>query len=203
MNKLLHRFFHQFHRPSGPFGHVAGWMLAAKGDRARPLVAAAELQPTDAVLDIGCGPGVALDLASYEVPRGRALGVDPSEVMVRQARRRTRKAANVTVERAAAEALPAEDATFDVVWAINTFHHWDDREAGLAEVRRVLAPGGRFLVVEQQRHGRTGSALPDDRAEAMASQIEAAGFTDAAVSSFEASGETHSLLEFRLATARP
>jgi ubiquinone/menaquinone biosynthesis C-methylase UbiE len=206
MNRLLHRFVHQFHRPSGPFGHVAGWMLAAKGGRAVPLVDAAALEPTDAVFDIGCGPGVALAIASSRVPQGRFVGVDPSDVMVGQARRRTRQAANVTVALGTAESLPAADATFDVAWAINTFHHWADRGAGLTEVRRVLKPGARFLVVEQEHHGRKGAALSANAAATMAGEIEAAGLTEAAVSTFEAAGETHTLLTFRTpvpTTARP
>ena len=127
MKRLVHRFLHQFQLPHGPFGHVAGWFLAAKGDRARPLVEAAALEPADAVLDIGCGPGVALDLASSEVPRGSVTGIDPSTVMVRQARRRTRRAGNVDVLEGAAESIPLPDASVDVAWAINTLHHWADR----------------------------------------------------------------------------
>jgi ubiquinone/menaquinone biosynthesis C-methylase UbiE len=201
VRRLLHRFFHQFHQPDGWLGHVAGWMLAKKGDRALPLIEAAALQPTDQVLDIGCGPGVAVDRASYEVPRGHVTGIDPSKVMLSQARRRTRKAPNVTVASGSAEAVPLPDASIDVAWAINTFHHWADRGSGLAEVRRVLRPGGRFLVVEQNRQGRTGSALTDDAANAMAAFITAAGFVGSAVSDFEASGETHTLLQFTAPSA--
>lgn len=195
MNKLAHRLFHQFHQPSGAFGHVAGWLLAAKGERARPLVDAAKLTPGDRVLDIGCGPGVAATFAAIEVPDGHVTAIDPSEVMVKQTRRRTRRTSNVTVELAAAEKLPLADGSVDVAWAINTFHHWADREAGLGEVHRVLRPQGRFLVVEQHRTGRTGSALSEAAAAAMASSIEAGGFAAASVSSYEAAGETHTLIQ--------
>ena len=195
MSKFSHWMFHQFHEPRGAFGHVAGWLLAAKGERARPLVDAAKLTPEDRVLDIGCGPGVAAALASVEVSRGHVTAIDPSDVMVAQARRRTRRASNVTVDSATAESLPLADASVDVAWAINTFHHWSDREAGLAEVHRVVRPGGRFLVVEQHRHSRTGSALSDAAAASMAASIEAAGFAESAVSMFEAANETHTLIE--------
>jgi ubiquinone/menaquinone biosynthesis C-methylase UbiE len=193
VNRLLHRFFHQFHEPTGAFGAVAGWMLAAKGERAIPLVEAAGLQPDERALDIGCGPGVAVDRASHDVPRGQVTGIDPSAVMVRQARRRTRAARNVTIEPGTAEAIPLGDATVDVAWAINTMHHWSDRSVGLAEVRRVLRPGGRFLVVEQRRHGRTGSALDSDAAAALIADLEQAGFGETTVERFTAGGETHTL----------
>ena len=45
MSKLAHRLYHQFHQPRGAFGHVAGWLLAAKGDHAEPLLDAAKLGP--------------------------------------------------------------------------------------------------------------------------------------------------------------
>ena len=101
----------------------------------------------------------------------------------------------MSVKLATAESIPLADGSIDVAWAINTFHHWQDRDVGMAEVRRVVKPGGRFLVVEQHRNGRTGSALSEESAAKMVSEIEAGGFTDGAVSTFSASDETHTLIQ--------
>ena len=194
MKRLLRPLFRQFHLPQGPLGHVVGWMLAAKGERAAPLVAAAALKPDERVLDVGCGPGMAVALAAIEVGDGHVTGIDPSDVMVSQARRRTRRATNVTIERASAEAIPLADDSVDVAWAINVLHHMANRDVGLAEIRRVLAPSGRLLIVEQHRHGRTGSALDDGSATELAAVLAAAGFAAPKISPFDAAGESHTLL---------
>ena len=101
------------------------------------------------VLEVGCGPGrlsVALAARGLEV-----TGLDLDPAMIHRARSNAGKAdlpADVvptfTVGNVAS--LPFPDATFDVVVSTLSMHHWDDRVAGLAEVGRVLRPGGRALV---------------------------------------------------------
>ncbi len=86
-----------------------------------------------------------------------------------------------------AEQLPLPDDAIDVVWTLSTIHHVPDVEGALAEARRVLRDGGRFLAVERQvQPGATGLAshgwLPE-QAEALAKLASAAGFVDIAVSS--------------------
>ena len=58
--------------------------------------------------------------------------------------------ARVQLEVGPAEALPIGDASFDLVLAFDSFDHWGDKSAGASEVWRVLAPGGRFVVVKDQ-----------------------------------------------------
>jgi SAM-dependent methyltransferase len=64
--------------------------------------------------------------------------------------------ANITVQQAAAEALPFADASFDIVLCRFTAHHWQNLEAGLRQARRVLKPGGRAVFID--------SIAPADRA---------------------------------------
>lgn len=202
-HRLLAPLFRQFHQPEGVLGSFVGRALARKGARAYPVVEAAALQPTDRVLDIGCGPGVAVARAASEVPAGHVTGIDPSDVMVRQATRRTRDAANVTITTGTAESIPLGDDSVDVVWATNTFHHWADTAAGLAEVRRVLRPGGRLLVMEQSHGGRRGSALSDEATAALVDELAAGGFEGAEVTTYTSGGETHTLVRVvASATAR-
>lgn len=112
----------------------------------------ARLAPGEAVLDIGCGTGtLALAAADRVAPNGTVHGIDPSGEMLARARSKARKrAAAVTFEEAAAETLPFPDERFDVVLSTVMLHHLPRkvREACLAEVRRVLRPGGRLLVVD-------------------------------------------------------
>jgi ubiquinone/menaquinone biosynthesis C-methylase UbiE len=113
------------------------------------VVAALDLQPGDRVLEIGFGHGCTLAAVAARADRGRVIGVDPSEVMVRQASRRNRRAVTqgrVALHRAGVEAIPCGDAAFDKAFAVNSFQHWPDPLACLVEVKRVLTPGGTHPV---------------------------------------------------------
>lgn len=102
-----------------------------------------ELSTDDRFLDIGCGPGAALE---HAVSAGASVtGIDPSPAMVSRAAKRV-PAAEVRV--GSAEEIPFPDDSFSVAVNIASFHHWADREAGLKEILRVLAPGGKVHVVE-------------------------------------------------------
>jgi ubiquinone/menaquinone biosynthesis C-methylase UbiE len=86
----------------------------------------------------------------------------------------------VTVVDGTAEHLPLGDASATVAWAVASFHHWTDPAAGLAEVHRVLAPGGRLLVAERLASPRgwfQGHALTWSAAERLAAMAERTGFT--------------------------
>ena len=105
--------------------------------------------------------------------------------MLDLARRLTRSSTTVTWAPGAAEALPLADSSATVMWALATVHHWPDLDGALAEVTRVLAPGGRFVAIERHtKPGATGHAShgwTDDQADAFASLCRGAGLTDVAV----------------------
>jgi ubiquinone/menaquinone biosynthesis C-methylase UbiE len=98
-----------------------------------------------AILDVGCGTGRLLRAAGSRWPQARLLGVDPSEGMVSQARRRLPDA---SIYPASAEMLPLPDACVDLVVSSFSFHHWSDQRQGLKEVTRVLTPHGRLCIAD-------------------------------------------------------
>jgi SAM-dependent methyltransferase len=111
----------------------------------------AAVAPEDSrVLEIGCGPGhLSIMLASRHGLDVTGLDLDPA--MVERARANAVHRANgggrsprFLVGDVASLAFP--DTSFDVVVSTLSMHHWADRESGLAEIRRVLRPGGRSLV---------------------------------------------------------
>ena len=91
------------------------------------------------ILDVGCGTGANLLMLSQY---GDAEGVDVSEDALSFCRERGLN----NVKLGAAEALPYDDGTFDLVTALDVVEHLDDDLAGLREMRRVLRPGGRVLL---------------------------------------------------------
>ncbi len=175
----------QFGNPRGVFGQIAGRIMAWENrERNVWAVDVLDVQPGDDVLEIGFGPGLAVERLAEAVGNGTVTGVDRSAIMVAEARRRVAEAVaagRVDLRRADVEALPFDASTFDRALAINTLHHWADGTtggdaiAGLREVRRVLRPGGVLAVVEQP-HGGLPAALSDARTRAIADQMRAAGF---------------------------
>ena len=164
---------------AGVIGLLAGLtMIAAGGAVARLAADLASVSDTEQVVDVGCGPGTAVREAARRGPR--VTGVDPAPVMLRLARTLTRDRPAITWVEGAAEDLPLPDGSATVVWSLATVHHWRDVTAGLAEVKRVLAPGGRLLAIERRvRPGATGLAShgwTDHQAESFAAQCRAAGF---------------------------
>jgi ubiquinone/menaquinone biosynthesis C-methylase UbiE len=98
------------------------------------------------VLDVGCGTGVLLERLVDRYPDSQLTGVDLSPAMVAQARRRLPE--RVTLDVADAEALPFPDHSFDLVFSVSSFHFWPAPELALADLRRVLRPGGRLVITD-------------------------------------------------------
>lgn len=111
-------------------------------------LASQEVPHPRAILDVGCGTGKLLRAASGVFPEARLEGVDAAPEMVRVAQALAPAGARVTFRLSPAESLPFGDAEFDLVFSTMTFHHWADQRIGIAEVARVLAPGGRWLLAD-------------------------------------------------------
>ncbi|TPO08819.1 class I SAM-dependent methyltransferase [Mesorhizobium sp. B1-1-5] len=107
------------------------------------------LKSVDSILDVGCGPGWFWAATANELPQNLNLTLsDLSPGMVHEAVERCRPLsfALVTGEQADATALPFEDGSFDAVIAMHMLYHLPDPSKGIAEMYRVLKPGG-FLAV--------------------------------------------------------
>lgn len=96
------------------------------------------------VLDVACGNGRLLQMLSGR-HRFSGYGVDISEKMVENAARLN---PSMVFRQAGCDALPFEDAAFDVVTVCAAYHHFPDVQAFAAEARRVLAPGGRLYIAD-------------------------------------------------------
>jgi SAM-dependent methyltransferase len=113
------------------------------------VIARASLQPGECVLDVGTGTGaVAVRAAALVGPAGKVLGIDISRDMLALAEQLAARleSRNVDFREARAEAIPADDASFDVVLASLSLMYVIDRAAAAREIARVIRPGGRFVA---------------------------------------------------------
>ncbi|GAB4000501.1 class I SAM-dependent methyltransferase [Glycomyces albus] len=172
----------QFHRPTGTAGRLAGWIMGRRSSnvaRNRWAVQLLDVQPTDRVIELGCGPGVALAALAARATRGLVVGVDHSEVVIRQARRRNRAAVRtgrLRLVHAPVEHLSVDDGPFDAALAVNTVGMWPDATGRLRELAGRLRPGGRIALVSQPRCPGATAATSTAAAGEFAGLLTAAGF---------------------------
>ncbi len=147
----------------------------------------ARMQPGDAVLDVGCGTGtLAMEVARRVGRAGRVAGVDPGTEQIARARSKAaRRNVPIEFQIGVIEQLPFPDQTFDVVLSTLMMHHLPNtlKRQGLAEIARVLKPGGRLVIADfkrkQERQGQAarfhagGSSMQD-----LAALIKDASFSE-------------------------
>ncbi len=123
----------------------------------------ARIQPGDAVLDVGCGTGtLAMKVARRVGKAGRVTGIDPGAEQIARARSKAaRRNLPIDFQIGVIEQLPFPDQSFDVVLSTLMMHHLPAplKRQGLAEIARVLKPGGRLVIADfkhkQERQGKS------------------------------------------------
>lgn len=127
-------------------------MLGQEGAFREKIIELARLKPGESVLDVGCGTGTLAIAAKRRVgPGGHVNGIDASPEMIARANKKALRAGlEIDFKSGVVEALPFPDAQFDAVLSTLMLHHLPRklREEGAREIRRVLKPGGRVLIVD-------------------------------------------------------
>ena len=174
----------QAHQPRGAAGRVTAWEMALRPSnrqRNRWVAALLDVRPADRVLEIGCGPGVAI-AALARAGAGHVYGLDHSGVMLQQAARRNAapiRAGRVTLVQASADQLPPTlDGPFDVILAVNSLAFWPAPAQRLAELRQRLAPGGRIAIASQPRCPGATADTSRNAAREIENLLRQVGFTD-------------------------
>ena len=177
----------QFRQPSGVVGHLAGWIMARRPSNIERNLWTLELlnlEAGDHLLEVGYGPGIAIEAAAKVITQGRITGIDHSPTMYRQARARNRRAVEdgrVRLLTGSVEELPLDAGPFDKICSMNVVQFWDSPEAVFCQLRLCLNEGGRLATTYMPRHR---GARPRDamrRADRIATQLSAAGFSHVAI----------------------
>jgi SAM-dependent methyltransferase len=147
---IWHAIGRQLQNPTGLTGRVIGRAMCIANAKPNQLaVNALRIDPCDTVLELGFGPGHAINAMAVQAFAGTVYGIDQSPVMLRQACRRNRQAireGRVVLYQTEFERLPFPDASIDKLLAVNVIYFWKDAPAVLSEIRRVLRPGGRVSI---------------------------------------------------------
>ena len=202
----MHSFSHHRHRSAGEASDKEtkglilneGWRYDLKGwfhdtfsfrgqwrELRKRTATLARLQPGEQVLDVGCGTGtLAMEVARRVGREGGVTGVDPGTQQIARARSKAaRRNVPIDFQIGVIEQLPFPDQTFDVVLSTLMMHHLSAplKRQGLAEIARVLKPGGRLVIADftrkQERQGRAarfhagGSSIQD-----LVAMVSDAGF---------------------------
>jgi ubiquinone/menaquinone biosynthesis C-methylase UbiE len=151
----------------------------------RRVLAVARIIAGERVLDAGCGTGtLVIEAARLAGSGGRALGIDPSAEQIARARvKAARQHVAVELSTGVIERLPYPEQTFDVVLSTLMMHHLplSLKREGLAEIARVLKPGGRLIIADfTRRQDRLGLAARfhtgGSRLADLVALVEVAGF---------------------------
>ncbi len=187
--------------PGGLFGRFV--LFGLNRVNARMIASAIEwsgLTAGERFLDIGFGGGIGFSIAARRMRgEGTMIGVEPSATARQAALRRYRRwvdAGFLHILEGDAAHLPLEDHSVERIITVNTIYFWPDAAAGLAEIRRVLRPGGRFVLAvytEEQLRAisltRFGYTIRSD--DELRSLLRDAGFSLAGIRSARAYGHDY------------
>lgn len=141
----------QLARPTGSFGRYVMSPFLNRMNAAHHNMVLEDLAiaPTSQVLEIGFGGAALLERLCRAASAGRVAGLEISEEMVQMARGRLRRwvdADFLQLSVGSVESLPYPDQTFDRACTVHTTYFWPDLGKGLAELQRVMRPGGRLVL---------------------------------------------------------
>lgn len=158
---MIKKIFQQFMKPEGMLGKVAGSLMAITGTKKnRWTIALLDLQADDNIFEIGFGPGTAIGLMAKQLKTGKVVGIDYSEVMLKQAEKRNREAiekGKVQLHLAEVDNLPNFNILFDKVISVNSIIFWEDPISALKNIRKLMKRGA-LIALTVQPYNQTATA---------------------------------------------
>jgi len=186
---MLKRFIaSQFRHPEGISGRFVGKLMARGNRRAQDwTISLLGIRSGDRILEVGYGPGIAIELAARQTDvGGKVEGIDASRTMLAVASKRNSAAiatGQVALRCGDVSFLPYSDNMFDKVLSIHCLYFWPNPVRALAELRRVLIPGGiaTITILPKDRWLKQKTSPPPDLftlygGDEVAELLERAGF---------------------------
>lgn len=182
-------------KPTGFPGRASLWLMNIRHSRVTDWgLSHVRIEPSWTILDAGCGGGRTIDKLAAMASAGSVHGVDISAQGVALSRKTNARwiaAGRVDIQQASVSRLPFPDRTFDLVTAVETHYYWPDLVHDVGEIRRVLKPGGRILIIAETFRGMTLDAIVQPAMKLIGARyltidehrdaLTAAGFSDVTV----------------------
>jgi SAM-dependent methyltransferase len=169
----------QFGKPSGIPGRLVGWLRAVSNKKLSDwTVEKVNAQGTDRILEVGYGPGVALEQVADKLSTGMIAGVDYSDIMYRMGQKRNYR--HIVGKKAVLRCGTIDDLGyprmyFNTIYGANVHFFWKDPVKEFSKLRRLLRAEGKLLMVFQPRWAKTAGEIREI-ANACRLQLEQAGF---------------------------
>lgn len=181
--KIRQTLVQQFKRPSGFLGRLAGYIMANRSSniqRNRWMLEMIGLESSDKVLEIGHGPGLALEGALKVIHEGTVVGIDHSETMNRQATHRNKLA----ISQGRAQLLigdiqssPGFDMKFDHIYSANVVQFWQQPVEVFKHLATLLSAGGDVTTLLMPRQKGATSQDAQVFAEKIGDWLQQAGYS--------------------------
>jgi len=177
----------QFGNPEGLFGKLAGYIMSTRPsniERSDWGISLLDIQPTDNVLEIGFGPGIAILKMSALTNDGMIYGIDHSELMCSQATKTNMQAieqGKVKLFHTSVATLPPFEQRLDKILDVNSFQFWEQPVEWLAALRAVMNEDGVIALVHQPRKPGATEADSEQAGKSFSAYLAQAGFQEITV----------------------
>jgi ubiquinone/menaquinone biosynthesis C-methylase UbiE len=149
----LSRMLNQCRKPAGETGKlVADEMNISHYELTSWGLEKIDIKPDSIILDIGCGGGRTVNRLALLAPKGKVFGIDYSNDCVNwsiEFNKELIDSGKVEVQNASVEKIPFEDNKFDLALAVETVYFWPNLLENFSEIRRVLKPSGRIMIINE------------------------------------------------------
>ncbi len=176
----------QFGNPTGVVGRLAGHIMANRPsniERNLWTLDVLNIEDGERLLEIGFGPGFAIQQAVTKASGLRIVGIDRSTLMLRMATKRNQSAirqGKIELRLGSVEDPPLKPGeTFDKIYAVNTYQFWIDPKRCLAQLVGVLTPEGKIAMTFQPRHPGATDAEAIEQGHEIVANLASAGFKNA------------------------
>ena len=174
----------QFKRPHGLLGELAGYTMSSRPSNIRRnqwTLELLDLQHGDHLLEVGFGPGLAIENALQLITDGLIVGIDHSNTMLMQASKRNKlgiQQGKINLYLGSVETLPVTGRLFNKIMSANVVQFWKDPVTTFKILRSLMVEGGMIATTYMPRHRGATSIDTLKKSDEIIKQLKLAGFTE-------------------------